>query len=66
MVDKKAEADEMDKTDGVDVTSKVENVVDDFVDQIRHSVTAKENQTHFKCFIRTKIRLRFWNGLLLG
>jgi hypothetical protein len=44
VVDKKAEAYEMDKTDGVDVTSKVENVVDDFVDQIRHSVTGKKTK----------------------
>ncbi len=51
MVDKKAEADEMDKTDGVDVASKVENVVDDFVDQIRHSVTAKKTITYNKCFV---------------
>jgi endonuclease V-like protein UPF0215 family len=44
VVDKKAEAYEMDKTDGVDVTSKVENMVNNFVDQIRHSVTAKKTK----------------------
>jgi hypothetical protein len=51
VVDKKAEADEMDKTDGVNVTSKVENVVDDFVNQIRHSVAGKKTITYIKCFV---------------